>query len=326
MSVWGLLAQGIQDTIGHIGGLVSGTHPWQTTRRQMDEATQLQQHGMSLDEKNYQHMIDKFNYDKNIQQEMFRREDTAVQRRASDLKAAGINPILAAGQAANAGSPIGVTAPMHHATGAVAGMSAKQQARAMAQDHFNQQRARSVQISQMIAHAQLLHEQAKTERERQFEIRAHVGEMTERTKGYAYVRALDGWRIHEIASEIRVDDAMLRKLNSETSKVSLDTEERRYNFEKAKSLGIRSDVNPTLIGELTQALYALMHARSRFSFENVKNSILEKHPGLKNVLDDMKQDDVPAATQGLLQGIDQRYYQSRQLREYGDPLGRPNYD
>lgn len=47
------------------------------------------------------------NYQQNLQQKIFEREDNAVQRRMEDLKAAGINPNLAAGSAASAGSVVG---------------------------------------------------------------------------------------------------------------------------------------------------------------------------------------------------------------------------
>lgn len=48
-----------------------------------------------------------FDYQKALQQQIFEREDTAVQRRMEDMKAAGINPNLAAGSAASAGSIVG---------------------------------------------------------------------------------------------------------------------------------------------------------------------------------------------------------------------------
>lgn len=64
-----------------------------------------------VNELNYQLQKDNLAYQKGLQQIMFGREDNAVQRRVSDLRKAGLSPVLAAGSAASAGPVISTSAP-----------------------------------------------------------------------------------------------------------------------------------------------------------------------------------------------------------------------
>lgn len=52
-----------------------------------------------------------FEYQKDLQNKIFEREDNAVQRRAADLQAAGLSKTLAAGSGAGAGSVVSAEAP-----------------------------------------------------------------------------------------------------------------------------------------------------------------------------------------------------------------------
>lgn len=56
--------------------------------------------------KNLQFQNENLQYQKDLQKQIFAREDNAVQRRVDDLVAAGLSPTLAAGSAANAGQAI----------------------------------------------------------------------------------------------------------------------------------------------------------------------------------------------------------------------------
>lgn len=62
-------------------------------------------------QQDYKKQKDAFAYQKQLQQEIFNREDTAAQRRATDLRAAGLNQLLVGGSGAGAGSVVPVKAP-----------------------------------------------------------------------------------------------------------------------------------------------------------------------------------------------------------------------
>ena len=52
-----------------------------------------------------------YRYQKNLQNEIFSREDSSIARRVHDLKASGLSPVLAAGQGAGTGGIVSTHAP-----------------------------------------------------------------------------------------------------------------------------------------------------------------------------------------------------------------------
>lgn len=95
-----IVGAGLQAGSSLLSGMFSGIGDYQD--RQMN---------MEIARANYLMQNKQFDYQKDLQKQIFAREDNAVQRRAADMEAAGLSKTLAAGGGAGAGSVVSTSAP-----------------------------------------------------------------------------------------------------------------------------------------------------------------------------------------------------------------------
>lgn len=160
-----------------------------------------------------------FQFQQQQYEEQKQREDTAVQRRAQDLEAAGFNKLMAAGQGANAGSTVGTVSPSGEAPQLQLGI--QQSIDTIFNALSNQQNISQSKTQQQLIESQILGEQAGTKKINK--------------------------EIENLTKDALKTDAERNKIISEMMKTDaerLKTEQQRqidmYNYQKSRGQGLRT--------------------------------------------------------------------------------------
>lgn len=139
-----------------------------------------------INKKNYELQKDWQNYQKQLQREIFQREDNAIQRRVSDIAAAGGNPAMAweTGNGASAGSIVDTSAPQraHDDYGQLMNSSLAMFAGGLKQ--FQEARLMDAQIKNLNAVTSKTDSETITEEIRQLQIKALTAKTNEEKNLY----------------------------------------------------------------------------------------------------------------------------------------------
>lgn len=201
-----------------------------------------------INERNYQMSLEQQSYDRMMQSRAWNREDTAIQRRVADLKAAGLNPVLAAGSGAQSSSPMHLNAPVREPidpSSAMQGMEGLAKMGNVAQTMASLM-ATNAQIKKTTAEADLLeYSKFNAERDRQISILkdlvedSRIGTEFQGRAGEALRQKL----IEKYQESTAYTGTIQAQAQADKTRADSDVVERNLALAKERGVSVGSNVN-----------------------------------------------------------------------------------
>lgn len=184
---------------------------------------------------NYRLQQQQFDYQKQLQQQIFNREDTSYQRAANDLAQAGLSKTLSAGSGSSAGSVVSTSAPQSDIMGRMGA--------AMQLSQINAQTKKiEAETANTLAGSELIKAQIPSEIYKQNLMKAQEALVTGQTaflgvqtdQARAMIRKIET-EIDEKLKNMGYTDAQIAHVNAQTKKLGYDTDLVIEAINKSKS-------------------------------------------------------------------------------------------